>query len=166
MTVGVDSPPTRQGRQGPTTGLQNDSPRRRRGRQRRVQGTTTARRIMDDLLGHLREHAAGRDNAVPLADLAAWYGVDWRTVAKAIELLRERGYAVGTARSKPHGAFWPVTDEDYEAALRPFFAAAARMMQTYWRLVKRVPGRLRVRLMEQQQLFSSTAEAQRTEEQR
>ena len=119
---------------------------------------TTARSLMEGLLEHLRAVARGRESAVPLAELAQWFGVDWRTVAKGIELLRERGYPIGTARAKPYGAFWPVTDEDYEAALRPFFAAASRMMQVYWRLMKRVPGQVleKIGAEKQMELFEAS----------
>ena len=102
--------------------------------------------LPQELLDHLKAHAAGRAHAAPLADLAAFFGTNWRAVAKAIERLRTEGYPVGTSRSEPCGAYWPVTDDDFEAALRGYEAAWKRMASTISRLRHHVPGRVLERI--------------------
>ncbi len=102
------------------------------------------------LLAHLKQHAAGRYRAIPLATLADFLGTSWREIAAMVEHLREHGHPIGTARAAPHGAFWPVTEKDYGVALRPYLAALKRMMQVYWRMVKNVPYPRLARKMERE----------------
>ena len=107
--------------------------------------------LAGEVLRYLQEVARGRDRAVQLAVIAARLNSTWRAVAGAIKVLRENGYPIGTPRAEPFGAFWPVTDEDYDLALRPYLNAAKHMWRTWSLLTKNVPGRVLERLKKEKQ---------------